>query len=309
MFVDSLQGKVHVVRRPLLIALTFAALSLGSCSNASDPTPPGPDASGSTAGSATPTASETRTPSPTTDQTWSSIGQLDACKLSAAGRGVEFDGRLTEGATTCTTWTSAQNSNVTVRIGVRWKPADLRGLTRTPIAGFEAWVGTTGDDCLLLLPAGGTAATFSSEDQPDCAPLVAQAATVLGRLRSDPHAYDLARPRPVACQVLASAGLAATGDLATACTSGEVTAWLVAPATYEDDTPVSLGNRRATRSRRLPQQQSITLKDCSVRWSLARDIEAVVLAPTCEQAIDVARKATAPRWQAPEPGPLAFDGA
>lgn len=298
------------MRRPLLIALTLAALSLGSCSSdTSDPPPSRPDTSGSTASDGTPTPSETRTPTPTTDETWSSIGQLDACKLSAAGRRVEFDGRLTEGATACTTWTSTQNSNVTVRIGARWKPADLRGLTRTPIAGFEAWVGTTGGDCLLLLPADGTAATFSSEDQPDCAPLVAQVTAVLGRLRADPHAYDLATPRPVACQVLASAGLAATGDLATACTSGEVTAWLVAPATYDDDTPVSLGTLRATRSRRLPQQQSITLKACSIRWSLARDIEAVVLAPTCERAIDVARKAVAARWQAPDPGPLAFDGA
>lgn len=297
------------MRRPLLTALTVAALSLASCSNTSGSTPPGPDASGTTASDATSTVSEPPTPSPTTDRTWSSIGQLDACKLSAAGRRVAFDGRLTEGATTCTTWTSAQNTNVTVRIGVRWTPADLRGLARTPIAGFEAWAGTTGDDCLLLLPAGGTAATFSSEDQPDCAPLVAQATTVLERLRTDPHAYDLARPRPVACQVLAGAGLAATSDRATACTSGDVTAWLVDPATYEDDTPVSLGSRRATRSRRLPQQQSTTLRDCSVRWTLARDIEAVILAPTCERAIDVARKAAAPGWQAPEPGPLAFDGA
>ncbi|NHA01441.1 hypothetical protein G5V59_20815 [Nocardioides sp. W3-2-3] len=90
---------------------------------------------------------------------------------------------------------------------------------------------------------------LTSADQPDCGPLLAQVTTVLTRLRADPHAFDLATPRPVACQVLSSAGLSATGDDATACTSGTITAWILDASTHPDDVHVALGAVRGTRSR------------------------------------------------------------
>lgn len=297
------------VSRPMLRALSgalaCAALALGGCTSSPGTAPPSSRETERTP-SGTPSTGAP-TPTRTTAATWASIGQLDPCKLSAAGRQVTFAGRLGRGATTCTTWTSAQDSDVVTGVGRAWNSADARGLTRTSLAGFEAWAGPVGPSCFVLLPAGGTSVDFTSSDQPDCGPLLAQVTAVLTRLRSDPHAFDLAAPRPVACQVLSNAGLTPAGDDATACTSGDVTAWVLDTSTHPDDARVALGDLRGTRSRRLAQEQG--LSSCSVRWRLTSGIEAAILAPTCERAADVARAAAAGRQGPPDPGPLAFDPA
>lgn len=290
------------MRPTLLLALTCVALALSACdgSPGESPATPGPTA----------TSSPTRTPGATTAATWASIGQLDPCKLGAAGREDEIEHlpQPFDAATRCSTSGSGRSDEIEVRVGEPWAGTDLRGLTRTPVAGRETWVGPRGRTCFALLPAGGASVTFTAQDG-DCASLVEHVTTVITTLAADPHAYDLDTPRPVACQLLSSAGLVATGGRIPACSAGEVTVWLLdGPLTYPDDTPLMLGSVRAIRSeRRLADTQS--LEKCSVRWTVASRIEAAVLAPTCERAVAVARKAAAGRWTPPEPGALAITPA
>lgn len=198
---------------------------------------------------------------------------------------------------------------MTVEVGQPWDGGELGRLARIDIAGYTGYAGRTGADCTVVLPAGRTSVRFTALSQPDCGPVMQQANHVVKALKANPHAYDLATRRPVACQLLADAVPPAGAEQnADQCYAGAVGVWLVATVdTYRDDATVTLGATHAAhaiRSKRLVTAQNRT--GCSVRWSVTPDIDAAAVAPSCARATALARTIVAKPWKAPDPGPLAF---
>lgn len=253
---------------------------------------------------------------PSDREVWAAIGQLDPCRLAAADR------RAT-GASGVTARLSPEEclaGNIKVWVGVPYTTLDLYARRRTNIAGYATWVGAadntspsvslTSYECAVIVPTrAASALVFRADDSSTtCAKVTATARAALTRLARRPHAFDVATPRPTACQLVAIVAPAHGGlHELSQCYAGEALGVHLRTGDddpYRDDTSVRLSGVSAVVSRRLAKEVG---SGCSVRWLLAGSpapgTDAVVLAKNCGRARALGRRmiSATEHWTPPAP--------
>jgi len=268
-----------------------------------------------------------RSEDPSDAQVWAKLGQLDPCYLAGGTRRASNEALSLSPAECKASGLPTEGivpGRLTVDVGVEYGLADLYVRRRVQVAGFSVWYGsggqtmtTAGTGCVVLVPANDHLALRFRSTQADCQGVLARVRQVVGKLASDPHAFDVAKPRPSACQALSWAlPQAAVRGVADNCSSGKGASYAgvrLTTAGVVEGTPVQIGQISALQSKETGKATR-----CAVEWAIgpasgngsAGTTNRLTLSAAggCARARTLAQRIidTARNWRPPQPAQPLF---